>query len=338
MKEGDYDPAISNNWPKTEDAWESIVNRELNKNSKNAKQTNLAFQWFQDELLLLKKKRKDIPLKTDTVFTSEDVSELSKMMSQLNAAPQNHDEASEVFQQQDVPPYLDKVAMEAFVQRTFTKDWKWHSEKRHQKYLQWLLQKSEAVSDVAEQKYYKQLHSFAKRERQYYRKRLEIKFQCSRQGMLVAIKYRRSDNTFTGIVKFSSKKDVNKRVGLQDFEDSSEDSGDPGSSGQTKRQASTDSHSEEVVLETEWVQQAILPDLVDHIMKLDSDDGFFNIPQTKEMVLVTAKPIQRIRYVPSQKRHIPDVNAPTQFSKRINRRSYKGNPGKSCQTTAQEGN
>ena len=318
VKEEHDDRTGSTNWPKTEDTWENIVDAELNRNCKNANQTKLAFQWLQDELLLLKKKRIDIPVKTDKDFTSEDLSELSHKMSLLNSAARSHDEVSGEFQEQDGdPPYLDKVAMEAFVQRTFTKDWKWHSEKKHEKYLRWLLQKSEAVSDVAEQKYYKQLHSFAKRERQYYRKRLETKFQCSRQGMLVALKYRRSDNTFTGMVKFSSKVDD------QDFEDSSDESVDAGSSEHKKRKPSTDVHSEEVVLETEWVHQAILPDLVDHVMKLESDDGFFNIPQTKEKVLVTAKPIQRIRYVPSQKRHIPDVNAPTQFSKRIHRRRSK---------------
>ena len=310
-------------WTKTDETWEIMVNQELNKSSKNSKQTKDAFQWYQDELLLLGKKRNVIPMKTDTVFTIEDVSDLSQRMSLLSAAAQKNDEANGETLQQNHPPHLDKGAMEAFVQKTFTKDWKWHSESRHQRFLQFLLRKSASVSDLAEKKYYKQLHSFAKRERQYYRKRLELKFQTSRQGMLVAIKYRRSDNTFTGIVNFRTDRDDDRRDGNEDFEDSSAESGDLSSSGQKKHTGSVVTHSEEVVLETEWVRQAILPELVDHVMKLDSDDGYFNIPQTEEMVLVTAKPIQRIRYVPSQKRLIPDVNAKSQFSKRIHRRRSK---------------
>jgi hypothetical protein len=196
--------------------------------------------------------------------------------------------------------------MEAFVQKTFTKDWNWHSEKRHQKYLRWLLQKSASVLDHSERRYYKQLYEFAKRERQYYRKRLETKFKCSRQGMLVSIKYRKSDNTFFGVVKFRTKQHDRP---TEEFNEASDDSD----------QDTTESlvASETVVLETEWVRETLLPEMVDHIMRFDSGDGFFNIPQTETPVLVMDKPIQRVRYVPEQTRFVPDVTAKNKFTKKI---------------------
>jgi hypothetical protein len=115
---------------------------------------------MQKELQASKKKRAEETIPIDTTFTTVELQSFYQQISNIDAERHEGEDCrnSKKESQSSSFQLLDRTAMEAFVQKTFTKDWNWHSEKRHQKYLRWLLQKSASVLDHSERRYYKQLY------------------------------------------------------------------------------------------------------------------------------------------------------------------------------------
>ena len=185
-------------------------------------------------------------------------------------------------------PVRNGEEVEEFIQRSF-KAWGWHNEEDYSKTLKYCRDKSKkavAKKDSYTRRYFSALHRLMKKERLYYRRVLEAEYLCSVPAVLESVKYRRDTDTFIGRMVFEVP--------------------DRDNPGKTKRDFL------EEKIEEEWVRRSFAPEMVQHIINLDSGlKSWTTVPPSQEPVRVYNKPIVRVRWRPPFKILVP-VNTATE--------------------------
>jgi hypothetical protein len=177
---------------------------------------------------------------------------------------------------------LDANAMDAYVERRFL-EWNWSSNKQHQKDLQWFrqlmsldLQKAKSVHQKEIIKlYYTELLKAMKKERRHFHKQFENDYLLGENTLVTGVKFLRAEKKFLARVQYT---DAN--------------------GGFVERH---------IEVSEEWVtkEAGFADDVINHVLALDSDQGYFPIPAVMQ-VKVDNKTILRVKFVPEQKRNVLD--------------------------------
>ena len=178
-------------------------------------------------------------------------------------------------------PVRNGEEVEEFIQRSF-EAWGWYSEEDYIATLRHFRDKSKktvAKKDSYTRRYFSALHRLMKKERLYYRRVLEAEYLCSVPAVLESVKYRRDSDTFIGRMVFEVP--------------------DPDNPGKTKPDFL------EEALQEEWVRRSFSPEMVQHIINLDSGLQWTPVPPSQKPVRVHNKPIVRVRWRPPYKIRVP---------------------------------
>ena len=143
--------------------------------------------------------------------------------------------------------------------------------------------------------YYTELLKAMKKERRHFRKRFENDYLLDETTLVTGVKFLRTEKKFVARVQYT---DAN--------------------GGFVERH---------IEVSEEWVtkEAGFADDVINHILALDSDQGFFSIPSNLQ-VKVDNTTILRVKFVPEQKRNVLDLDKVL----KLNQMHKRTIPSKAC--------
>jgi hypothetical protein len=240
--------------------------------------------WWKEELNEIRKaSRKEKETKTVNASSSEYVRPALNLALLKNYVSYRSGLPSRKQMTNTLVPTIHEETMEAFIQRSFKK-WGWHDEEEFTACVKFYAdeaKKASAKKDSYLRKYCNAMHRCMKKERILYRRRLKAEYLCSVPAALESVKYRRDFDQFVGLMVFMRPDPLNPGKFVKEY---------------LKER-----------INEEWVRSAYSPEMVDHIINLDSACGFARVPPTSEPVRVHNKTIDRVRYRPPFTVFVPDT-------------------------------
>jgi hypothetical protein len=201
------------------------------------------------------------------------------------------------------PPHVRNEDLEEFIQRSF-QQWGWYNEEQFSASMKFFADeavKAKAAEDDDTRKYYNAMCRTMKKERKFYRRHLEAEYLSSVPAVLESVKYRRDIDEFYGRMVYTVP--------------------DPDNPGNLVQEILEDR------IDEEWVRRAYSREMVEHIINLDSGDGYVAVPQTAEPVRVQDKPIDRVRYRQPYKVLMPDTQVGVGAVAKTKQTCSRGNRG-----------
>ena len=195
---------------------------------------------------------------------------------------------------------IKKETMDEYVDGRF-ESWNWSTQAQHTldcKYFASLKKLDLGLVTTKEEKkkitnYYRDLEKAIAKERRHFRRQFEIEFRLEEARTVTGLRYNKTDNKFFARLTWQEEKREQGHMNAK-----------------KELIIPTERRNEELEVTEDWVlnQSGLADDVIQYIVDLDFENGFFPVPIDCE-IKINDKPVTRIMFVPESTRRIIDVKA-----------------------------